>query len=80
MRGGLGGGRRFELLGEGPGGVPLWMVNMFLGGVMKQMILPTSYSRYSWSVKLHRNPMFATSYGVIVRSESFSMESWEKVL
>ena len=32
MRGGLGGGRRFELLGEGPGGVPLWIVNMFLGG------------------------------------------------
>ena len=45
MRGVLGGGRRFELLGEGPGGVPLWMVNMFLGGVMKQMILPNSSSR-----------------------------------
>ena len=80
MRGGLGSGRRFELLGEGPGGVPLWIVNIFLGGVMKQMRLPTSYSRSSWSMELQRNLMFATSSGVIVRSESFSMESWEKVL
>ena len=80
MRGGLGGGRRFELLGEDPGGVPLWMVNMFLGGVMKQMRLPTSSSRSSWSVELQKNLMFATSYDVIVRSESFSMESWQKVL
>ena len=80
MRGGLGGGRRFELLGEGPGGVPLWIVSTFLGGVMKYMILPTSYSRSSWSVELQRNLMFATSSDVIVRSESFSMESWEKVL
>ena len=47
---------------------------------MKQMRLPTSYSIYSWSVELQINPMFSTSYGVIVRSESFSMESWEKVL
>ena len=80
MRGGLGGGRRFELLGEGPGGVPLWIVNMFLGGVMKYMIFPTSSSRSSWSVELQRNLMFATSSGVIVRSESFSMDSWEKFL
>ena len=50
MRGGLGGGRRFELLGEGPGGVPLWIVNIFWGGVMKHMIFPTSSSRSSWSV------------------------------
>ena len=80
VRGGLGGGRRFELLGEGPGGVPLWIVNMFLGGVMKQMIFPTSSYRSSWSVELQRNLMFATSSDVIVRIESFSMESWEKVL
>ena len=45
VRGGLDDGRRFELLGEGPGGVPLWIVNIFFGGVMKQMRLPTSYSR-----------------------------------
>ena len=68
------------MLGEGPGGVPLWIVSTFLGGVMKQMRLPTSYSRYSWSVELQRNPLFATSYGIIVRSKSFSMEFWEKVL
>ena len=80
VRGGLGGGRRFELLGEGTGGVPIWIVNMFLGGFMKQMRLPTSSSRSSWSVELQRNLMFATSSGVIVRSESFSLESWEKFL
>ena len=52
-RGGLGGCRRFELLGEGPGGVPLWIISIWGGGggVMKQMRLPTSYSRYSWSVE-----------------------------
>ena len=80
MRRRLGGGRRFELLSEGPGGVPLWIVNMFLGGVMKHMIFPTSSSRSSWGVELQRNLMFATSSDVIVRIDSFSMESWEKVL
>ena len=47
---------------------------------MKYMILPTSSSRSSWSVELQRNLMFATSSGVIVRSEIFSMDSWVKVL
>ena len=80
MRGGLGGGGRFKLLGEGPGGVTLWIVSIFIGGVMKRMIFQTSSSRSSWSVEFQRNLMFATSSGVIVRSESFSMEPWEKFL
>ena len=80
VRGGLCGRRRFELLGEVPGGVTLWMVSIFVGGVMKQMRFPKYSSRSSWSVELQRNLMFATSSGVIVRSESFSMDSWEKFL
>ena len=54
MRGGLGGGIMFELLGEGGGGgtgrIPLWIAVLFVGGVVKQRIFPTSTYRSSWSV------------------------------
>ena len=80
VRGEFGGGGRFELLGEGPGGVPLWIGGLFVVGVLKQRIFPTSSSRSSWGVALQRYLMFANSSGVIVRIESLSMDSWGKVL
>ena len=75
MRGGLGCGRRFELLGGVSGGVPLYIAGIFVEGFVKQRILPTSSSRYSLSVELKRNLMFAASSSVIVKSKSFSIES-----
>ena len=45
---------------------------------MKERRLPTSFSRSSWGVGLQINLMFAASSVVIVRSESFSVKSWEK--
>ena len=61
-------------------GCPSMDIWYFLGGVVKQRILPTSTSRSSWILELQRNLMFAASSVVIVRSESFSMDSWVKVL
>ena len=46
MRGRLCGGRRFECLGEVPGGIPLWIVGIFIGDAVKQRIFPTSSSRF----------------------------------
>ena len=34
----------------GPRGVPLWIAVIFVGGVVKQRIFPTSSSRFSCSV------------------------------
>ena len=67
---GLGGGRRFELLGEGPGVLLLWTAGVFFGVVVKKRVLPTSIYGYSWSVELQRNLMFYDYSDVIVRSES----------
>ena len=47
-------------------------------GMFSQRRLPTSFYRYSWSVVFQRNLMFAASSGVIVKSKTLSMESWEK--
>ena len=59
----------FECLGKGPGGVPLWIVGIFVGDDVKQRRLPKSSSRFSWCVELQRNLMSAISSGVLVRSE-----------
>ena len=54
VRGEFGGGGRFELLGEVPGGDPLWIGGIFVVGVVKQRRFPTSSYRYSWGVALQR--------------------------
>ena len=50
----MGYGGRFELLGEVPGGDPLWIGGLFVVGVVKQRRFPTSSYRYSWGVALQR--------------------------
>ena len=52
----------------------------FFGDVPKQIRSPTSFSRSPCSVVLQRNLMFAASSGVILRSESLSMDYWGKIL
>ena len=80
VRGVLGGWRSFELLGGYPGWGPLLISGIFAGGVVKQRRFPTSSSRSSCSVELQRNLIFDASYGVILISESLSMEYRGNVL
>ena len=53
---------------------------LYVGDVLKLIRLPTSFPISSWSEVFQRNVMFAVSSGVIERSDSLSMEYWEKFL